>query len=183
MDYADVMKDLGVRGNAAVDGNTTLGKEGAETTLTVNSTSTFNKDVTMKENATVAKDLSVGGNASVSGSVTASSYKVGDKTYISESGINANDQKVVNVAPGRIAADSKDAVNGSQLYQTNERVTGVKTRSTSWTAASTKSGLTQQHWPTCILSNLMLIPSGTLQLPSRLQRRNGYGHRRLLPAE
>lgn len=128
MDYADVMKDLGVRGNAAVDGNTTLGKEGAETTLTVNSTSTFNKDVTMKENATVAKDLSVGGNASVSGSVTASSYKVGDKTYISESGINANDQKVVNVAPGRIAADSKDAVNGSQLYQTNERVTSVENR-------------------------------------------------------
>lgn len=128
MDYADVMKDLGVRGNAAVDGNTTLGKEGAETTLTVNSTSTFNKDVTMKENATVAKDLSVGGNASVSGSVTASSYKVGDKTYISESGINANDQKVVNVAPGRIAADSKDAINGSQLYQTNERVTSVENR-------------------------------------------------------
>lgn len=128
MDYADVMKDLGVRGNAAVDGNTTLGKEGAETTLTVNSTSTFNKDVTMKENATVAKDLSVGGNASVSGSVTASSYKVGDKTYISESGINANDQKVVNVAPGRIAADSKDAVNGAQLYQTNERVTGVENK-------------------------------------------------------
>lgn len=128
MDYADVMKDLGVRSNAAVDGNTTLGKEGAETTLTVNSTSTFNKDVTMKENATVAKDLSVGGNASVSGSVTASSYKVGDKTYISESGINANDQKVVNVAPGRIAADSKDAVNGSQLYQTNERVTGVENK-------------------------------------------------------
>lgn len=128
MDYADVLKDLGVRGNAAVDGNTTLGKEGAETTLTVNSTSTFNKDVTMKENATVAKDLSVGGNASVSGSVTASSYKVGDKTYISESGINANDQKVVNVAPGRIAADSKDAINGSQLYQTNERVTSVENR-------------------------------------------------------
>ena len=128
MDYADVMKDLGVRGNAAVDGNTTLGKEGAETTLTVNSTSTFNKDVTMKENATVAKDLSVGGNASVSGSVTAFSYKVGDKTYISESGINANDQKVVNVAPGRIAADSKDAINGSQLYQTNERVTSVENR-------------------------------------------------------
>lgn len=128
MDYADVLKDLGVRGNAAVDGNTTLGKEGAETTLTVNSTSTFNKDVTMKENATVAKDLRVGGNASVSGSVTASSYKVGDKTYISESGINANNQKVVNVAAGDLSANSTDAVNGAQLYQTNERVTGVENK-------------------------------------------------------
>lgn len=63
MDYADVMKDLGVRGNATVDGNTTLGKEGADTTLTVNSTSTFNKDVTMKSNATVEKDLTVKGDA------------------------------------------------------------------------------------------------------------------------
>ena len=63
MDFAEVLKDLGVRGNATVDGNTTLGKEGADTTLTVNSTSTFNKDVTMKSNATVEKDLTVKGDA------------------------------------------------------------------------------------------------------------------------
>lgn len=48
MDYAEVMKDLGVRGNAAVDGNTILGKEGAETTLTVNSKSTFKDTVKME---------------------------------------------------------------------------------------------------------------------------------------
>lgn len=65
MDFAEVLKDLGVRGNAAVDGNTTLGKKGAETTLTVNSTSTFNKDVTMKENATVEKNLTVEGDTSL----------------------------------------------------------------------------------------------------------------------
>jgi hypothetical protein len=176
MDYADVMKDLGVRGNATVDGDTTLGKEGADTKLTVNSkstfkdtvklektlevdgTSTFNNKVTVtkggldvnggtttdtlhvtsastfdgqatfKDIVTMEKDLSVGGNATVAGSMTASSYKVGDKTYIDSNGINANDQKVVNVAPGRIAADSTDAVNGSQLYQTNERVTGVENK-------------------------------------------------------
>lgn len=65
MDYAEVMKDLGVRGNTTVDGNTTLGKEGADTTLTVNSTSTFNKDVTMKGNATVRKNLTVEGDTSL----------------------------------------------------------------------------------------------------------------------
>lgn len=176
MDYADVMKDLGVHGNATVDGDTTLGKEGADTKLTVNSkstfkdtvklektlevdgTSTFNDKVTVtkggldvnggtttdtlhvtststfdgtatfKDAVTMEKDLSVGGNATVAGSMTASSYKVGDKTYIDSNGINANNQKVVNVAPGRIAADSTDAVNGSQLYQTNERVTGVENK-------------------------------------------------------
>ncbi|WP_337507012.1 ESPR-type extended signal peptide-containing protein [Megasphaera sp.] len=172
MDYADVMKDLGVHGS------TTLGTT-ANDKLTVNATSTFNENVSMK------KDLSVGGTtttdklvvnngatiaggATVTGgtttdtlkvtgssefggkatfndivkmnkglsvtggvtadTVTADSYKVGDKTYIDSNGINANNQKVVNVAPGRIAADSTDAVNGSQLYQTNERVTGVENK-------------------------------------------------------
>ena len=176
MDYADVMKDLGVRGNATVDGDTTLGKEGADTKLTVNSkstfkdtvklektlevdgTSTFNDKVTVtkggldvnggtttdtlhvtststfdgaatfKDAVTMEKDLRVRGNATVDGSMTASSYKVDGKTYIDSNGINANNQKVVNVAPGRIAADSTDAVNGSQLYQTNERVTGVENK-------------------------------------------------------
>lgn len=182
MDYAEVMKELGVRGNAAVDGNTTLGKEGAETTLTVNSTSTFKKDVTMKSNATVEKnltvngqstfndkvtitngglavtggtttdklhvtstsqfdgvatfkdivtmekDLNVGGNAKVDGDVTAKSFKVGDKTYINEKGINANNQVIRNVGQGDISAGSTDAVSGGQLYETNTRVSGLETR-------------------------------------------------------
>lgn len=70
----------------------------------------------------VNKDLSVGGN------VTASSYKVGDKTYIDENGINANGQKVTNVADGTIAEGSTDAVNGGQLHQTNQRVATVENR-------------------------------------------------------
>lgn len=181
MDYAEVMKDLGVHGNATVDqkltvkgdsdlqGNANVGKN-----LTVNGTSDLKGNVTMESNATVQKDLTVNGTTttnklvvnngatikggtttdtlhvtststfdgkatfkdivtmekdlSVAGSVTASSYKVGDKTYISESGINANNQKVVNVAAGDLSANSTDAVNGAQLYQTNERVTGVENK-------------------------------------------------------
>ena len=145
MDYAEVMKDLGVRGNANITGKTTTGS------LEVTGTSTLKGDVTMGSNATVkkdltvegntnlkntkvdgtldvtqkanfgdsvsiAKDLSVGGNATIKGDVTASSYKVGDKTYISAAGINANDQKITNVADGSISEGSKDAVNGGQLY-------------------------------------------------------------------
>ena len=108
------------------DHNTAIG-DGSITKTTISGNTLETGKATM-DYAEVMKDLSVGGNASVSGSVTASSYKVGDKTYIDSNGINANDQKVVNVAPGRIAADSKDAVNGSQLYQTNERVTSVENR-------------------------------------------------------
>ncbi|WP_080713006.1 YadA-like family protein [Fusobacterium necrophorum] len=59
--------------------------------------------------------------------------KIGDKTYITKDGLNANNQKIVNVADGTIAQDSKDAVNGGQIHnivqdinnsinQTNQRV-------------------------------------------------------------
>ena len=54
--------------------------------------------------------------------ITVDSVKVGDKTYISDKGLNANDQKVTNVAAGELSATSKDAVNGSQLYATNQEV-------------------------------------------------------------
>jgi len=37
-------------------------------------------------------------------------------------GINAQNQKIKNVAPGTISAASTDAVNGSRLYQTNQAV-------------------------------------------------------------
>ena len=134
MDYAEVMKDLGVHGNAKVDQN-----------LEVGGTSTLNGDVTMESNATVNGNFSVGGNTnlkntevdgtlnvtqkatfgdsvsiakdlSVGGDVTANSYKVGDKTYIDKNGIHANGQKITNVADGSISEGSKDAVNGGQLY-------------------------------------------------------------------
>lgn len=92
MDYAEVMKDLGVKGT------------------------TTTKTLKVTEDAEVGRDLAVGGNATITGDVTANSYKVGDKTYISAAGINANDQKITNVADGSISEGSKDAVNGGQLY-------------------------------------------------------------------
>ena len=55
-------------------------------------------------------------------SISDEGVKVGDKTYISDKGLNANDQKVTNVAAGELSATSKDAVNGSQLYATNQEV-------------------------------------------------------------
>ena len=44
---------------------------------------------------------------------------------VTTAGINANDTKITNLAPGVIAAGSKDAVNGSQLFQTNSTVTNL----------------------------------------------------------
>lgn len=122
-DYVDVNMDLTVKGDSNLQGNVTVGKDlnvkgstKLDGTLEVAGKSTFKEAVSME------KDLSVGGN------VTAKSYKVGDKTYINENGINANSQKITNVADGTIAEGSTDAVNGGQLNATNQRVTTVENR-------------------------------------------------------
>ena len=72
----------------------------------------------------VGKDVSVTATAVTAGktSISDEGVKVGDKTYISDKGLNANDQNVTNVKAGEISATSKDAVNGSQLYKTNQEV-------------------------------------------------------------
>ena len=154
MDYADVMKDLGVHGNAKVDKNLEVGGTSKLTgDVTMESNATVKKDLTVggttttktlnvTENATVGgtldvtqkatfhddvditKNLSVGGNATITGDVTAKSYKVDGKTYISAAGINANDQKITNVADGSISEGSKDAVNGGQLYTVKNDLEG-----------------------------------------------------------
>ncbi|WP_302451459.1 YadA-like family protein [Acidaminococcus fermentans] len=140
-DYVDVNKDLTVKGDSDLQGNATVGKDlnvkgntqldgnlhvkgstKLDGTLEVAGKSTFKDAVSMD------KDLTVGGNAAVAGDVTASSYKVADKTYIDQNGLNANGQKVTNVADGTIAEGSKDAVNGGQLHATNQRVSTVENR-------------------------------------------------------
>ena len=135
MDYAQVMRDLGVNGNANIDGKTTTGS------LEVKGESKLTGNVTMENNATVGNDLTVkgitttktlkvtenaeiDGNATIKGDVTANSYKVGDKTYIDANGINANNQKITNVADGSISEGSKDAVNGGQLYNVKNDLEG-----------------------------------------------------------
>lgn len=130
MDYAQVMRNLGVNGNANIDGKTTTGS------LEVKGESKLTGKVTMESDATVGGKLDVTGkatfsddvdikkNLSVVGDVTANSYKVGDKTYISADGINANNQKITNVADGSISEGSKDAVNGGQLYNVKNDLEG-----------------------------------------------------------
>ena len=113
---------LVVNNGANITGGTTTD------TLHVTNTATFDGMVTFKDAVSMEKDLSVGGSATVTGDVTAKSYKVGDKTYINQNGINANGQKITNVADGTIAERSTDAVNGGQLNATNQRVTTVENR-------------------------------------------------------
>lgn len=60
------------------------------------------------------KNVTIEGNAGAvsAKTVTAEKYNVGDKTYVSGDGLNANSQKIINVADG--SADT-DAVNVKQV--------------------------------------------------------------------
>ena len=71
-------------------------------------------------------------------SVTAGNTKIDNggltvagKNYVSPTGINANDQKITNVADGTVGAGSKDAVNGGQLHdaknELNTNISNAKT--------------------------------------------------------
>ncbi|WP_386695653.1 YadA-like family protein [Lonepinella sp. MS14435] len=52
---------------------------------------------------------------------------VGNVSISKDDGINAGDQKITHVDKGELSATSTDAVNGSQLYQTNQNVTNITT--------------------------------------------------------
>ena len=86
----------------------------------------------------LAKDVT-GLNSVTSKTVNAETVKAGDTTInkqgvtiaggpsVTKEGINANGTKITNVAAGDVNSMSTDAVNGSQLYQTNQNVKAAKT--------------------------------------------------------
>lgn len=86
----------------------------------------------------LAKDVT-GLNSITSKNVNAETVKAGDTTInkqgvtiaggpsVTKEGINANGTKITNVAAGDVNSMSTDAVNGSQLYQTNQNVKAAKT--------------------------------------------------------
>lgn len=132
------------------DGYTFAGDVGTSNTLALNSTLSITGGIDQTENLTpgnigvvsssnggltvqLAKSLTGltdatfnSGSAQTkidAGGVTAPAYKVGTKTYINGDGINGNNQKITNVQAGDIKENSTEAVNGSQLFVTNQNVT------------------------------------------------------------
>ena len=83
-------------------------------------------------NVKLAKTLSGLDSVTAGGTtINNSGLTVGGKTYVSPTGINANDQKITNVADGTVGAGSKDAVNGGQLHDAkNELNTNINNAKT-----------------------------------------------------
>ena len=77
-----------------------------------------NITVTESTNTDGGKKYTVG----MAKDITVDSVNVGGKTYVSKDGLNANNQTITNVKDGKIEEGSKDAVNGGQLYATNQLV-------------------------------------------------------------
>ncbi|MDO5090467.1 MAG: YadA-like family protein [Cardiobacteriaceae bacterium] len=77
-----------------------------------------------------------------------SSVRVNGNTYVDANGLNANNQTIRNVAPGRVAADSTDAVNGAQLHALAQHVGDVDKRARAGIASAMASaGLPQAYRP------------------------------------
>ena len=82
----------------------------------------LNKDLNLSSVTTGDTKMDTNGVTVKDVSLTKDGLSIGNKTYVSNEGLNANDQKVTNVEAGKISADSKDAVNGSQLFETKQLV-------------------------------------------------------------
>ena len=73
-------------------------------------------------NVKLAKDVKVDSVTTGNTVINNNGLTVGGKTYVTNNGFNANNQKVTNVADGQVAAGSKDAVNGGQLHDAKNEV-------------------------------------------------------------
>lgn len=111
----------------AISPSETLGIKGDEKNITT----TTNADGKYIQ-VTLNQDLNV--NSVTADSVAANTFKAGATTItnngleikngpsVTKDGVDAGGKKITNVAPGELSATSKDAVNGSQLYKTNQEV-------------------------------------------------------------
>ena len=104
-----------------IGGITNTTKFTAEDNLGVVSDGTNNLKVRL------AKDLqgisSISNQTTTGGTTTGTKITLGNTTNI----VNVGGAKITNVAAGDVKSTSTDAVNGSQLYQTNQNVKAAKT--------------------------------------------------------
>ena len=79
-------------------------------------------DITLNSVTTGDARMNPDGFAIAGNSLNRGGLTINGDTYVSADGLNANNRAIQNVAPGRIAPDSQDAVNGAQLYAFGQRM-------------------------------------------------------------
>ncbi|EPH32559.1 hypothetical protein L293_1343 [Acinetobacter gyllenbergii CIP 110306 = MTCC 11365] len=139
-----------VRGAAAAAKSTVSNKDGnilVTPTTKADGSKDFEvglaKDIQV-DSVAAANQVNVGGAGGTT--IAADGVRITGGPSITKGGVNAGNQKVTAVADGAIAADSKDAINGSQLHQSYENVGKALgggagyDPSTGWTAPSYEVG-------------------------------------------
>ncbi|UIP25047.1 YadA-like family protein [Acinetobacter towneri] len=115
----EAQKGLNFRANAGATDKVSLGEtitlaDGTNTTVTYNAATNTYKynvvDAPTFAGTVTAGNLATGGTLSVTGVSNLNG------------GANLNNQKITNLGDGSVASGSKDAVNGSQLFTTNQKV-------------------------------------------------------------
>ncbi|WP_448951037.1 hypothetical protein [Labrys neptuniae] len=96
---------------------------------TVDLSSGADKNIVISQNGTnatfsLANDLNIAGSVAVGNAkLDTTGLTIAGGPSVTSGGINAGDKKITNVANGDISSTSTDAVNGSQLFATNQTVT------------------------------------------------------------
>ncbi|MEQ1251711.1 beta strand repeat-containing protein, partial [Acinetobacter junii] len=115
----EAQKGLNFRANAGATDKVSLGEtvtlaDGTNTTVTYDAATNTYKysvvDAPTFAGTVTAGNLATGGTLSVTGVSNLNG------------GANLNNQKITNLGDGSVASGSKDAVNGSQLFTTNQKV-------------------------------------------------------------
>ena len=88
------------------------------------STSVNGNSIKVKLNENIKVDSVTAGDTSIS----TNGLTIKDGPSITKTGINGGDKKVTHVAAGDISEKSTDAVNGSQLFATNQQVSKLGNR-------------------------------------------------------
>ncbi|MFG6176269.1 YadA-like family protein, partial [Halomonas sp. THAF12] len=107
----------------------------------VNASATADGAIAMGDGATAseANSVAIGAGATTEAAVGTADITIGGQTYVFAGispigtfsvGSAGAERTITHVAAGRVTADSTDAVNGSQLYATNQAVGGIDDRVT-----------------------------------------------------
>ncbi|HHT7629620.1 YadA-like family protein [Pasteurella multocida] len=126
---ADNIHDAIKAVNATAKASKTTVVEGDNIKVTTETAADGSRTYTVATQKDVKFDSAVAGGTKIDNNgltfVDDSGNKIANSPSISKTGIDAGNQKVVNVANGDVSQNSKDAVNGSQLFAQGEGVKNI----------------------------------------------------------
>ncbi|MDH3003013.1 YadA-like family protein [Pasteurella multocida] len=126
--------------NATAKASKTTVVEGDNIKVTTETAADGSRTYTVATQKDVKFDSAVAGGTKIDNNgltfVDNSGNKIANSPNISKTGIDAGNQKVVNVANGDVSQNSKDAVNGSQLFAQGEGVKNIIGGNTTYNPAT-----------------------------------------------